>query len=66
MNNTVYNSTGKVIGFRCTQCGEIFQSMWGCTCNGCREANRKHNEYIRNMQEISATLSKLQLHEQHL
>ena len=38
MNNAVYRGD-QIIGYRCWQCGEIFQSMWGETCNGCRKQN---------------------------
>ena len=38
MNNEVIRN-GNVIGYRCWQCGGIFQSMWGETCNGCRKQN---------------------------
>ena len=36
MNNDVKNYKGKVIGFRCSQCGEIKDRMWGTICNSCR------------------------------
>ena len=42
MNNAVYSGR-ELIGFRCFTCGDIFQSMWDCTCNGCRAA-KKANE----------------------
>jgi len=51
MNNSVkYGS--ELIGFRCFTCGNIFQSMWGTKCNGCREADRKHNELIQALKSL--------------
>jgi hypothetical protein len=51
-NNAVYARTGNAyergdpVGYRCDECGGIFQSMWGTTCNGCREKDRRHRELI--------------------
>jgi len=36
----------RVIGYRCRECGGVFQSMWGETCNGCREKERRHQELL--------------------
>lgn len=58
MNNAVY--VGRhLYGFRCLTCGDVFQSMWGCTCNGCRQLQRNHNESIKEIQELRATIAKL-------
>jgi len=46
MNNEVKDWQGKTIGFRCWECGDIVQSMWGETCNKCREKERRHKELI--------------------
>lgn len=45
-NNTVRDAYGEIAGFRCWECGHIFQSMWGDTCNGCREKERRHRELV--------------------
>lgn len=47
-NNGVYPNgrNGGCAGFRCYECGKVFQSMWGDTCNGCGEVERCHNEMI--------------------
>lgn len=45
-NNSVCDAYGKVYGFRCSECGGIFQAMWGCICNGCREKERRHQEML--------------------
>lgn len=45
-NNAVQNGWGKTVGFRCFECGGIFESMWGETCNGCREKERRHQELV--------------------
>ena len=46
MNNAVYNQS-KIVGFRCWECGKIVQSMWGNTCNSCREKERRHQEILK-------------------
>ena len=46
LNNEVRDSNGHVFGFRCRECGGIFQSMWSCTCDGCREKERRHQELL--------------------
>lgn len=46
MNNSVKDGYGNVIGFRCYRCGNVFQSMWGETCNRCRH-NDSENEKLR-------------------
>jgi hypothetical protein len=33
-------------GFQCWTCREIFDSMWGETCNGCRDTEKRHKELI--------------------
>ena len=45
-NNTVRDSYGEIVGFRCWECGNVFQSMWGEICNGCREKERRHRELL--------------------
>lgn len=45
-NNAVTDARGKTIGFRCLQCGNVVQSMWGNLCNQCREDERRHQELI--------------------
>lgn len=32
--------------FQCWTCRGLFDSMWGETCNSCREAERRHKELI--------------------
>lgn len=44
-NNSVFRS-GKCVGFQCYECGGVFQSMMGDTCNGCREKERRHQELL--------------------
>jgi len=46
VNNSVLNAYGHVVGYRCFECGGVFQSMWGETCNGCREKERRHQDLI--------------------
>lgn len=46
MNNEVRNWRGEVVGFRCFECGNIYESGWGEKCNNCRTAERRHREII--------------------
>lgn len=46
MNNAVKDLHGNLIGYRCHECGGIFQVMWGETCNGCRATERRHQELL--------------------
>ena len=59
MNNAVTNWQGKIIGYRCFECGAVVNSMWGTTCNSCRskheEAEKTRNE-IRLLREEIAKL----------
>lgn len=36
INNEIRDWQGKLIGFRCTNCGEIYQSGFTSECNQCR------------------------------
>lgn len=45
-NNNVYDARGCLVGFRCFECGGLFDRMWGNTCNGCREKERRHQEML--------------------
>lgn len=42
MNNDVYDGRGKLVGFRCSTCGDVFPSMWDVTCNRCRLEEERH------------------------
>lgn len=46
INNEVRDNRGAVVGFWCQECREVYQSMWGETCNGCREKERRHQEVL--------------------
>lgn len=52
-NNAVRDGWGHLVGFRCFECGGVFQSMWGCTCNGCREKERRHQEMLEAIRRTS-------------
>lgn len=54
MNNEVRNGWGRLVGFRCFECGGIFEKMWGEVCNGCRETERRHREMIAAMKASQA------------
>jgi DNA-directed RNA polymerase subunit N (RpoN/RPB10) len=55
MNNSVKNGWGEVVGFRCWTCGDVFSSMWGETCNRCREQEKMRNQ----IKELTAALKNL-------
>ena len=57
MNNSVTDRNGKVMGFRCGRCGEVYESMWGTVCNECRDKNEKHSELIKEIQELKKQLA---------
>lgn len=58
MNNEVYDGRGNSIGFRCFACGKIFQSMWDCTCNGCRKKEEQHREQIKAIKELTEAINR--------
>ena len=45
-NNSVCDGYGVVKGYRCHQCGGVFQMMWGVICNKCRREEERHQEMI--------------------
>ena len=46
INNSILDSRGNCIGFRCTQCSNIYGKGWVDVCNNCRKNNRD-NELLR-------------------
>lgn len=56
INNSVTDRNGKVIGFVCSRCNKVYQSMWGTVCNKCRDEDEKHNELIKEIQELKEKL----------
>ena len=51
MSNEVKDWHGKIVGFICRECGGIFESMWGNTCNSCVEIERRHQEILQAITE---------------
>jgi hypothetical protein len=47
----VYDGYGNISGFRCYQCGRVFDSMLGDICNGCFGVNQRHRELIEALRE---------------
>lgn len=56
INNSIRDGRGNVIGYKCFQCGDVVQSMWGTTCNKCRKENERHNELISEIRELKERL----------
>ena len=44
-------------GFRCDTCMKIYPSMFGDTCNSCKEIERRHQEIVAAI-KLSNDLSK--------
>ena len=51
IDNSVYGLGGRLIGFRCLECGDIVSSMWGDTCNRCRNEERRHRELVEALKQ---------------
>lgn len=47
MGNEVKNSSGKVVGSTCSECGETKDKMWGDICNSCRATNARHAAIVK-------------------
>jgi len=41
MGRTIYDGTGREIGYVCSRCHKVFPSMFGNYCNVCREESRR-------------------------
>ena len=64
MNNDVRNYRGEVIGFRCFQCGEVKDRMWGTTCNACRSKADDAAKLRADIAKLTETVAKLQAQKQ--
>ena len=42
------------IGYRCQTCNDIFQSMFGDECRGCREDRKRHQEIVKAISDKSS------------
>lgn len=59
LNNEVRDYQDKIIGFRCFQCGGVYQTMWENTCNNCRAKESEHNEMIKEIKQLKDEIKKL-------
>lgn len=59
MNNSVKNGYGEIVGYRCWTCGNVFQSMWGETCNRCRKEEKQHEEMKSEIRRLTEALEAL-------
>lgn len=59
MNNSVKNGYGEVIGFRCWTCGGVFQSMWGETCNKCRNQESENTKLRAEIAKLTKAIQEL-------
>lgn len=59
MNNAVKDGRGNIVGFRCFECGDVFNSMWGTTCNGCRNKQMGNNALREEIQKLTEVIKNL-------
>jgi DNA-directed RNA polymerase subunit N (RpoN/RPB10) len=59
MNNSIKNGYGEIVGFRCWTCGDVFQSMWGETCNRCRKQEEQANKMQAEIRRLTNALKDL-------
>jgi len=59
MNNEVKNWQGKVIGFKCFQCGNVYDQMWDTTCNSCRNRNDENSKLRSEISKLTDAINKL-------
>ena len=57
--NSIYDSNGRVAGFKCFECGKIVSTMWGEICNLCRAKQERHNETINEIKKLRQEITKL-------
>lgn len=60
INNSIRNWQGNTVGFKCSQCGGIYQSMWGDVCNGCRKSNENNEKLIAEIRDLKNKLNQKQ------
>ena len=58
-NNTITDYHGKVVGYRCLNCNDIYYSGWGTTCNKCRNEQNNANRLIDEVAKLREELAKL-------
>jgi len=56
MSNTIRDSYGREIAWRCLQCGTFVESMWGNTCNACRRQNQQHEELMAKYDKLTKAI----------
>lgn len=59
MHNDVRDCYGRLIGFRCRQCGYVKDRMWGTTCNDCRASNEQNEKLIEEIRSLKVVISEL-------
>lgn len=53
MNNEIRDWQNKLVGFKCINCGIIYESGWGNNCNKCRNEERKHKEILQAIKTLT-------------
>jgi len=56
MDNSVRDYRGDIIGYKCWTCEKISQSMWGETCNECRNKKQQDNNLIDEIRKLREEL----------
>ena len=55
----VRDSSGNIVGFRCSDCGDVVQSMMGNTCNHCRGEDERAKALVLEIRGLREELAKL-------
>lgn len=56
INNEIRDWQGALIGFRCTNCGETYQSGFGAECNHCARSKKQHSELISEIKKLKQVI----------
>jgi hypothetical protein len=59
MDNSVRNYRGDILGYECWTCGKVSQSMWGETCNECRNKEKQSNSLVEEVRKLREEISNL-------
>ena len=52
MDNSVRDYRGNIVGYECWTCGKVAQSMWGETCNECRNKEKQSNSLVEEVRKL--------------
>jgi len=58
INNSIKDSYGNIIGYRCSICDEIKSKMWGVICNACRDRKERAERAEISLNDALSLLNK--------